>query len=238
MLGRFRGFVVIGLVAGALAASASPAGAVTVGQLAPGSPPPTFCTNGPNDSLNPTVTSGNSYVIPTLTAPYGMSVTSWSTNAAAGDGQMLTFKVFRKVGDPDRYEAVGHDGPHPLDPGQLNSFATSIPVQAGDIIGLNDENAIAVPNACNFTVSGESALYINDSLADGDSGDFLFYGDARQNITAEVSANAAPPPPPAAAPPTGQRAAALKRCKKKAHKRHWSKKQRKKCRKKAKKLPL
>jgi hypothetical protein len=38
--------------------------------------------------------------------------------------------------------------------------------------------------------------------------------------------------------PTGQRAAALKKCKKKAHKNHWSKKRLKKCKKKAKLLPV
>jgi protein-disulfide isomerase len=43
------------------------------------------------------------------------------------------------------------------------------------------------------------------------------------------------PPPPG---PTGQRAAALKKCKKKAHKNHWSKKRLKKCKRKARRLPV
>ena len=38
--------------------------------------------------------------------------------------------------------------------------------------------------------------------------------------------------------PTGQRAAALKRCKKRAHKHHWSKDRLKKCKKKARLLPV
>jgi hypothetical protein len=42
--------------------------------------------------------------------------------------------------------------------------------------------------------------------------------------------------PPTA--PTGQRDAALKKCKKKAKKKHWSKKKLKKCKKKAKLLPV
>jgi hypothetical protein len=37
---------------------------------------------------------------------------------------------------------------------------------------------------------------------------------------------------------TGQRAAALKKCKKKAKKKHWTKKKLKKCKKKAKLLPV
>jgi hypothetical protein len=186
---------VVAVVAGFALAVASPAAAVVVGQLAPGSPPDASCTNGPNDSLTPTVTSGNSYVIPDLTAPYGMTVTSWSTNAAAGDGQMLTFKVFRKTGEPATYQAVGHDGPRPLTPSVINTFPTSIPVHAGDVIGLNDENAISVPNACDFFVSGETSLYYIGSLADGGSpGDFSEFTDYLHNITAEVSANAAPTP--------------------------------------------
>jgi subtilisin-like proprotein convertase family protein len=39
-------------------------------------------------------------------------------------------------------------------------------------------------------------------------------------------------------PVTGQRAAALKKCKKKAHKKHWSKKRLKKCKRKARLLPV
>jgi hypothetical protein len=52
----------------------------------------------------------------------------------------------------------------------------------------------------------------------------------------------APAPPSPASPSTptstGQRAAALKKCKKKAKKKHWSKKKLKKCKKKARLLPV
>jgi hypothetical protein len=102
---------VAAVVAGFVLAVASPAAAVEVGQLAPGSSPDALCGSGPNDSLSPTVTSGNSYVIPALSAPYGMTVTSWSTNAAAGEGQMLTFKVFRKTGVVD---GTVNEGANPL----------------------------------------------------------------------------------------------------------------------------
>jgi hypothetical protein len=211
----FRRIGLVVALAGGFALSAvSSAAAVEVGQLAPGNPPDALCGNGPNDSLQPTVTGGNSYVIPALAAPYGMTVISWSTSAAAGDGQTLTFKVFRKTGDPATYQAIGHDGPRPLTPSVLNTFTTSIPVNAGDVIGLNDENASAVPNACDFNVPGETALFYNGSLVDGGSpGDFTEFTDYRHNITAEVSANPAPTPP---ASPTHKK----KRCKhKKKHKR-------------------
>jgi hypothetical protein len=217
--------LIVALATGSVLVAVSPATAVTVGQLAPGNSPLASCTNGPNDSLSPTVTSGNSYVIPALTAPNGMTITSWSTNAAAGDGQTMTFKVFRKTADPAHYQAVGHDGPHPLMPSVVNTFATSIPVNAGDVIGLNDENAIDVPNACDFLVPGETALYFNGSIADGDSGDFSEFDDYRHNITAEVSANAAPP--------IGH-GPARKKCKKKKHKRSAESAKKKHCKKKKK----
>ena len=46
--------------------------------------------------MQPTVTSGNTYVVPAG----GVAITSWSTNAAAGAGQQLKMKVFRKIGEP------------------------------------------------------------------------------------------------------------------------------------------
>jgi hypothetical protein len=213
----------VALAAGFALVAVSPAAAVTVGQLAPGTSPDPLCTNGPNDSLSPTVTSGNSYVIPALSAPNGMTATSWSTNAAAGAGQTLTFKVFRPTGALDTYQVVGHDGPRPLTPSVLNTFATSIPVHAGDIIGLNDENADTVPNACDFPSPGEVAFFFSASLADGASDTFSEFDDYRHNITAEVSVNPAPPSSPA---PTKK-----KKCKKKKHKRS-AESAKKKCKKK------
>jgi hypothetical protein len=62
------------------------------------------------------------------------------------------------------------------------------------------------------------------------------------SAAAQLAVNAAsvlgPKPPAAAIPPTGQRAAALNKCKSKSKKKHWSKRRLKKCKKKAKKLPV
>jgi hypothetical protein len=44
--------------------------------------------------------------------------------------------------------------------------------------------------------------------------------------------------PPAQAGPTGERAAALKKCKKRAKKKDWSKKQLNRCKRKARRLPV
>ncbi len=116
-----------------LIASASPAAAsVTLGQLAPGSPPATKCTGVSTDFLQPSVDSGSSYVVPSTG-----TITSWSTNAAAPAGQTYTMKVFRQIAGAT-YGVVGHDGPRTLTGGVLNTFPASVPVNADDVIGFSE----------------------------------------------------------------------------------------------------
>jgi hypothetical protein len=163
----------------ALAAGASPSAAsITIGQLAPGSPPPGFADpSGTMDIAQPTVTSGNTYVMPGTG-----TITSWSHNAAAPAGQMLTFKVFRQVAGLT-YMVVGHDGPRALTGGVLNTFPSSIPVRAGDVIGLYFD--VAPPaKATVFIVPGEPFLFRNGNLADGESDAFIASLDRRVNATA------------------------------------------------------
>jgi Ca2+-binding RTX toxin-like protein len=165
--------------AAVLIANASPAGAaVTIGQLAPPSPPPD-CGAVQIDSVQPTVTSGNSYVVPGTG-----TITSWSHQAALNVGQTLTVKIFRKVAEPARYAVVGHDGPRTLAASTLNTFPTNIAVKPGDVLGLNDYSPGAA-NACYFIVPGDSRLGRLGDLADGESGDFdISFEDARLNIQA------------------------------------------------------
>jgi hypothetical protein len=174
----------VGLVAllASLAAASSAAAETTIGQLAPGTPS-ADCNISPSDALQPTVTSGNSYVVPAG----GVAITSWSTNAAAGSGQMLEMKVFRKVGGGTTYQVVGHDGPRLLTGGTINTFPVNVPVQAGDVLGFNDVDAATVNSACIFAVPGESNIRRDGNLGDGQSGDFsqsdMGY---RNNISAVV----------------------------------------------------
>ncbi len=170
------------LAAVSLAASASPAGAsVTLGQLAPN--PVQSCNIEPRDHLQPTVTSGNTYVVPGTG-----TITSWGHNAGPEMGATLTMKVFRKVADPATYMAVGHDGPRVIlyGPSVLNSFPVSIPVKPGDVLGLNQKSPFNT--ACIFGVAGEShlaGLGLETDLADGESGDFRPFGvPSRLNLTA------------------------------------------------------
>jgi hypothetical protein len=119
-------------------------------------------------------------------------VIAWSTNAAAGAGQMLEFKVLRPAG-ASMYLVVGHDGPRALTPSSLNTFAVDIPVRAGDIIGLNDVNASSVPNACVFATSNAGDR-IDESAGNAADGTTWSAGDSatmtRLNVTATLAAPA------------------------------------------------
>ena len=188
-MGRFRGAglaaacLAMGLALGVGPASAAP---VTIGQLAPNNPPDT-CNRGPVDVLQSSVASGASYVVP----PGYTRITSWSTNAGAGAGQTFELKVFRLVSGTT-YLVVGHDGPHPLTPSSLNTFTTDIPVQPGDFVGLDDENAPAVLNACLFTTGDAGDVFLN--AAGGDTPDGMtdsmtvMSPTLRLNIAATVAA--------------------------------------------------
>jgi hypothetical protein len=165
----------------ALMASASPAGAaVTIGQTAT---PTTFCANDA-DRLQPTVTSGNSYVVPATVATG--TITSWSTEALAGAGRRLGLKIYRSLGGAT-YQVVGQAGPHDLTGGVLNTFQASVPVKAGDILGTTVEPAGGQPG-CNFVVPGDTYLTRTGNLPIGASGDFApGAADRRQNISAVVN---------------------------------------------------
>ena len=170
-------------------AAASPAAAapVTVGQLAPGGSPP-ICMGGPADAFNTAVAAGNTYVVP----PGYTTVTSWSTNAATGAGQTLKLKVFRLVSG-NTYQVVGHDGPRALTPSTLNTFPAHIAVQAGDIVGIDDQNAPAAHSACLFATGNSGDIYQIGSggdPADGSSETFGPFSNDRINITATLAAPA------------------------------------------------
>ena len=97
-------------------------------------------------------------------------ITSWSTNAEEGSGQTETFKVYRPLGS-EKYLVVGHDGPRALIPSTLNTFKTSIPVQTGDIIGSDDDNAKTAPNACEFETGNkaDTGFFVSGEAADGET---------------------------------------------------------------------
>jgi hypothetical protein len=151
-------------VAAALFAAASPAsGAITLGQV--GDPTGSDCGGG-FDFLEITVGTGNSY-----TVPGKGTITSWTMFGALPAGQQATFKVFRKVAEPSRYQVVGHAGPQTLTVGGTanNTFPADIPVKAGDVLGYHgftDHGSCGLPG-----VPGTFGQQPGD-LADGQSLDF------------------------------------------------------------------
>jgi hypothetical protein len=90
---------------------------------------------------------GVSYVVPAgIASPV---ITSWSTQAASGDGQQFALKVFEKIGEPATFRQISHDGPHALTGGTLNTFAANVPVRAGEFLGVGTPTGSS-PTACIF----------------------------------------------------------------------------------------
>jgi hypothetical protein len=151
-------------VAAALFAAASPAsGAITLGQV--GDPTGSDC-GGNFDFVNISVKTGNPYTVPGTG-----TITSWTMFGAGPAGQQFTFKVFRKVADPSRYQVVGHAGPQTLTLGGTanNTFPARIAVKPGDTIGFHaftDHNVCGLPGIAG--TFGQEPV----DLSDGQSFDF------------------------------------------------------------------
>jgi hypothetical protein len=189
----------------ALAFLAVPAGAsglTTVGQVAPPNPQPRCNASGTLLLWQESVASSPSYVTPTSGA-----ITSWSTTASVGPGQIYTFRVLRPLRER-RFRVIGHDGPRTLTQEQLNTFQTDIPVDAGDILALSSENSAAVHTACLFATPDLADALVGSTLspADGDAIRISSQPPGQERVN--VSATLLPPPviatlSPAAGPPEG-----------------------------------
>jgi hypothetical protein len=175
-----------GLILASVASSA--AASVTIGQLAPGGTP-SMCTFSPVDRLQPTVTSGTSYVVPSIPPATALVISSWSYNATGtAAGQEMTMKVFRKIGDPATYQAVHHDGPRAIAGGTVNTFSADVPVTPGDVLGTNQPTS--AQTTCIFSAPGDSHLFEmtpGGNLADGESTSFSTFPDQRVNVSAVVA---------------------------------------------------
>ena len=147
---------------------------MTIGQV--GTPVSANCVDS-YDWVQPTVTSGNSYVV-----KGAGTITSWSHIAQLGAGQRLKLKVFRPVAGLT-YTVVGHDGPRDLVSGAFHTFPASIPVKAGDVLGLT---SVAGGPGCAFDVPGETIYFRSGDLPDGASGSFSPDSDSRLNATAVI----------------------------------------------------
>jgi hypothetical protein len=159
-----------------LTVSASPAAAtVTIGQI--GTPGSANCGDGSN-AVQPTVTSGNSYVV-----KGAGTITSWSHIAQLGPGQKLKLKVFRPVAGLT-YTVVGQDVSRDLVSGAFHTFPVSIAVKAGDVLGLT---SLAGGPGCALDIAGET-IYFNmiGDMPNGASGAFSPDLDFRLNAAAVI----------------------------------------------------
>jgi hypothetical protein len=160
----------------ALAVTAPARAAVTIGQL-PSTPPAPACAGGGFDYLQTSVTGGNLY-----SARAAGTITSWSTDSSAA-GADYVFKVFRRTSDPDAFQVVGKDVQHTLTEG-VNTFATSLQVESGDLIGLHEQGP---PNSCTFPLPGDGVLRAAGDLDQGESAAFSPVPDVRLNLSAVLA---------------------------------------------------
>jgi hypothetical protein len=185
-----RRVLITAVVAALPAVSTAPqaAASVTIGRLAP--MPSISCAGSTLDLIEPTVTSGTTYVVPPIPPASNLVISSWSHNGAPGTPTLsatgpMTLKVFRKVADPATYQVVGHDT-ETLIPATLNTFQANIPVQPGDVIG--EITATPASSACNFADTTGAYRASATNLADGQSAAFGAPTTGRSlNVTAVVS---------------------------------------------------
>ena len=178
-------------------------------------------------------------------APSAGVLTSWSFQAD-GSPPQLKFKVGRRAG-ASNFTIVGESPVMTMTPNALNTFPTRIPVQAGDVIGYYHEGPAGGDKCVRNAPPTYATRFVNVDPAPGSTMAYMTVGALQIDLSAVLEPDAdhdgygdetqdcAPADPNLH---SGCRAAALHRCKKRAHKHHWSHKKLKKCRKKAKKLPV
>jgi hypothetical protein len=172
---------VLALATAVLIASPSPAtAAVTLGQV--GNPSASTCAAN-LDLFQVAVASGNPYFV-----PGAGTLTSWTMfGGTAPATQQFSMKVFRKVAEPSRYQAVGHTATQTVTLGGTagNTFPANIAVKAGDVIGLHNVTS-GSQCAVGGVGSGFQFSTLPGDLADGSSDDFP--GTA-SNFKVDVEAN-------------------------------------------------
>jgi IPT/TIG domain-containing protein/PASTA domain-containing protein len=157
---------------------------VVVGQVAPPNPPAICEYPADYDEFQLSIATGASYTVPTAGV-----ITSWSTNAAAGAGQSLGFKVFRPLGGGN-FLVVAEDR-RTLTPSTLNTYLLNVPVQPGDILGL--AIPAGTPTACEFATGLSSdVMGYNEGLTP--VGGVVPLEDTFTGSRLNVSATLLPPP--------------------------------------------
>lgn len=126
-----RSAIALGLVSiGLLAPATASAETVQIGQTAPGGSAGACigCTG-----LQPVTDPAS----PQYTVPSGTwTLTAWKIRGGATAAGNARLRIFRPTGVTDRYELVAETADEPVPAAVESTFAASIPVQAGDVIGM------------------------------------------------------------------------------------------------------
>jgi hypothetical protein len=238
------------LVIAALAAAQDAQAATFLGQTSTDSTGDCFVSFGPYTEIQQSTGGPPSYTVPAG----GGVITSWNHQSGPDEAGQLELKIYRPTVDPTKYIVVGHSALVDLHPNALDGGLTRISVQAGDVLGytratsavmhclfptasasdvVTDAGGIDTADGQQTTFSGPgSNLRINMAAVLEPDADHDGFGDETQD---QCPTNASTQGP---CPATGQRAAALKLCKKRAKKRNWPHTRLKKCKKKARLLPV
>jgi hypothetical protein len=129
---------------------------VTLGSTT-GNPTANICVAG----INCTYAPFSGVAAPALQVPFDGTVTSFSVNSGSA-GNHLQLRVLRPAGS-GQFTGAGTSAAETL-AGGLNTFSVSLPVKAGDILGLDNSDSALMFDA---TPSAIAAYYELPALADG-----------------------------------------------------------------------
>jgi hypothetical protein len=156
---------------------------VTVGRT--GTPSATTPAANQDVTQRQVTSPGPGYTVPSTDGIVAWTLTSWSTQANAATSRELELKVFRELGSTT-FQVVAHDGPRPLTPSTLNTFATSLQVKPGDILGFHTTTFNT--GADLDGVVGDVQVHRAGDLADGASDStFAPTGSLLLNISAQLT---------------------------------------------------
>lgn len=253
MRGILRSSVLAALASGTLVALAPAvaSASITLGQTSLSSTGDCATPSGPYTEVQSATAGSPGYAVPAG----GGVITSWNHQGGNSETGQLKLKIYRPVPmSSTHYTVVGQSDYVDLHPNALDGGPTRIGVQEGDLLGytrsatavmhclfvagIGDtvQDAAGADTAVGSTTvfSGPSGpLRINISAVLEPDADHDGFGDETQDQCPTNASTQGPCPVTPASAATGQRAAALRKCKKKR-----SARARRKCRQKAKLLPL
>jgi hypothetical protein len=164
---RGKGFLAAGLVITALTASTgSTLGAVTIGSNLTATASDNFGCNAVDCTIT-NVTLPTTSLPAGLTSPVNGTVTSWSFKSGSAAPNPIRLRVLRQVSAviPPVYTGAGTSAPVPTALGVVGPNATSLPIKAGDTVGLNAKDSLVEAN----TAGARQAFWAVPPLADGDT---------------------------------------------------------------------